>query len=329
MKRLFVILSTLVLLCLVTTAHGAAKKKAAPQKGGGSAPPLKVHTYTSGQDTFEVNSYLLETRRGVILIDTQMTVSEAKQLKERLTKIGKPLSAIIVTHPHPDHYGNVGMFAALNPSAPVYATAATIKAMRRDDPELGAYWRATYGLANTAPMVLPTSEVKKGEVITIDNLQLQFDEVNDGESSNQMLIYLPVTRALFVGDLVFSGVFANTKSGMTRAWLANLQSVVAGYPDAVTVYPGHGKSGGRELLSAQEGYLTKMRSLIKSRINLKHPHLPFDGLARKYVRDTMSTTYKEYTSHLLMDLGLQSVVAELLQEAGYRPTSTEEEEEEE
>lgn len=319
MKR-FPMMPMLVLLltfCLsIPAAQAAAKKKPTGKKG--SKPALNIRAITSSEDTFSVNSYLLETRNSVILIDTQMTIMEAVKVKEALQKTGKPLAAIFITHPHPDHYNNIGAFLTLNPTVPVYATAATIKAIQDGDPEQRRYWGRFYPGSYPTKLVLPTSVVKAGDSLVIDKLMFQIDEIDGGESHNEMLIYLPNSKDLFVGDLVYSGIHANIRERHSKVWLANLQSVIGKFTDVARLYPGHGSQGSLSLLTDQVNYLTRFRTLIQSRINLKNQSVPFDALAYQYVLETMADT-KGYTNKLLLSLSIEPLIDELLQEAGYQP----------
>jgi glyoxylase-like metal-dependent hydrolase (beta-lactamase superfamily II) len=67
----------------------------------------KIHVYSSGKLGIFANAFLVETNNGVVVIDSTLTVSESKSLKGRLDTIGKPLLAVILTHPHPDHVAGV------------------------------------------------------------------------------------------------------------------------------------------------------------------------------------------------------------------------------
>jgi glyoxylase-like metal-dependent hydrolase (beta-lactamase superfamily II) len=329
MKQTTLFLVTILSLAAFLTgapALAAERKKSASNKPK-AAPMVTVHTHSAATDTFAVNSHLLETAQSLILIDTQMTVSEATKVQELITKLRKPLVAIFITHPHPDHYNNIGYFLKNNPKIPVYATAATSNAISTDDARLRAYWSPFYRNDYPSGLTLPTRTVKAGETLTFDHLSLQFDEMGAGEASNSLLIYLPATKALFVGDLVYSGAYANIREGRSKSWLANLDMVKKKYPAVTTIYPGHGPSGKKDLLRTQAEYLTKLRDLIRSRLDLQHPRVPIASEMREQVRASMAKTYP-YMSYLLLELSLEPVIAELLAEAGYKPQPEEDEEDE-
>ena len=52
-----------------------------------------------------VNAYLIEGERQVVVVDSTLTVSGGRAVRQRVVDTGKPLSAVLLTHAHPDHYG--------------------------------------------------------------------------------------------------------------------------------------------------------------------------------------------------------------------------------
>jgi glyoxylase-like metal-dependent hydrolase (beta-lactamase superfamily II) len=79
----------------------------------------KIHTHISGEKGIFVNGYLIETANGVVVVDSALTVSESKALKAQLDSINKPLLAILLTHPHPDHVAGVTYLVTSSSSADV------------------------------------------------------------------------------------------------------------------------------------------------------------------------------------------------------------------
>src|SRR5918911_578831 len=92
---------------------------------------LQIHNYTSS-GLAPVNSWIIETKNGVVIVDTQRQFSEAKKLLNEVEKINKPILGVIITHPHPDHIN--GAAALLNGTAnvPIYSTQSTSNIMKND-----------------------------------------------------------------------------------------------------------------------------------------------------------------------------------------------------
>src|SRR5262249_23526920 len=78
-----------------------------------------------------VNSYLVHGPGGIVVVDGQLTVSDAQTVRSAIERTGKDLAGILITHPHPDHYAGAGLIAP--PAVPVLATAAVAGIIRRDD----------------------------------------------------------------------------------------------------------------------------------------------------------------------------------------------------
>jgi hypothetical protein len=66
-----------------------------------------LHMHACGEGAIFVNGYLIETGRGVVAIDSTLTESESRGFRKELEALEKPLLAVLVTHPHPDHVAGI------------------------------------------------------------------------------------------------------------------------------------------------------------------------------------------------------------------------------
>ena len=73
----------------------------------------KVHVHKSSESGLFANAYIVETNCSLVAIDATLTVSEARSFRDRLTKLGKRLEAVHITHVDPNR-GRIGL---LQPSA--------------------------------------------------------------------------------------------------------------------------------------------------------------------------------------------------------------------
>src|SRR5499426_1092414 len=100
---------------------------------GRSAEPT-IHQVTASAQGLSVNCYLVEGQRGIVAIDSALTVSDSKALRAKVDALRKPLLAILLTHGHPDHYNGVFyLIEGRRAPVPVYATAAVSKVIHESD----------------------------------------------------------------------------------------------------------------------------------------------------------------------------------------------------
>jgi glyoxylase-like metal-dependent hydrolase (beta-lactamase superfamily II) len=88
---------------------------------------------------FVFNSFIIEGVRSLVLVDTQFVLSEASMVADRIAALQKPLAAILITHPHPDHYNGLASILEKNSGTQVYATAGTINGIRETAETKRAY----------------------------------------------------------------------------------------------------------------------------------------------------------------------------------------------
>jgi glyoxylase-like metal-dependent hydrolase (beta-lactamase superfamily II) len=236
----------------------------------------QIHNYTSS-GLAPVNSWIIETENGVVVVDTQRQFSEAKNLLNEVEKINKPILGVIITHPHPDHIN--GAAALLNGTANVsiYSTQSTFNIMKNDT---GGYISLSKQLLPhneySDQVVLPNKIVKSGENITIDRIIYYFEDLGIGEAGDMMLIYLPLQKIMFTGDVVnnrmhpfFAGAVSPESRSHILEWIKQIEYVRQNYSDAKTLFPGHGQSGAaKTLLDEQFNYLNTFTSLVKQQMQL-------------------------------------------------------------
>jgi glyoxylase-like metal-dependent hydrolase (beta-lactamase superfamily II) len=235
----------------------------------------QIHNYTSSPPA-PVNSWIIESKNGVVVVDTQRQFSEAKKLLKVIEDINKPILGVIFTHPHPDHIN--GAAALLNGTAnvPVYATQSTFNVLKNDT---GGYIELSKQLLPTNEysdqIVLPNRIVKSGENITVDGITYHFEDLGIGEADDMVVIYLPSQKLTFTGDIVnnhmhpfFAGAVSPQSPSHISEWIKQIEYLQQKYPDA-KLFPGHGQSGvAKTLLDEQLNYLSTFKSLVGQQMQL-------------------------------------------------------------
>src|SRR4051794_32230637 len=98
-----------------------------------------------------VNAYLFSDRKSIILVDCLRNSEEAKSLADVIKSHSKPLTYILITHGHPDHYLGLNVMKQEFPDARIVVTKKEIK----DDIINFSAWMETVGWLEKEPAMKP------------------------------------------------------------------------------------------------------------------------------------------------------------------------------
>ncbi|MDJ0343644.1 MBL fold metallo-hydrolase [Streptomyces sp. H10-C2] len=278
---------------------------------------ISLHTYTAGETGLFVNSYLIETESGVVVVDTNLLNSDIAALKARLTAVGKPLEAVFVTHAHPDHFNGVFELTR-DADVPVYATAGVAKAIEEIADAKRAQWGPVYGEQWPAGTAYPTVELADGQTVDLGGLTLTAHEIGPAEShADSYLVATPGGGQpfAFIGDLAFHGTHPYTNDGHSGAWLAALDVITAELGDMSRLYPGHGEPADTRLFADQRRYLLHYRELIR-RLADGAPALT--DLAKAELERALTAFLPGAPLTWMIQLGADAIAAELRGDADGR-----------
>jgi len=226
---------------------------------------ISIHRHASGEGGIFVNAYLVETPNGVVAIDATLSESESKAFRAELEALGKPLLAVLITHPHPDHVAGItNLVAADTPK--IVATRAVSEVMRAIEEPKRKQWGPVYGAEWVARWTHPNTIVSNGERLSFDGLTysvLDIGSGGDAEANAVWFIEAPVSTA-FLGDLTFNGTHSYVADGHLLAWLANLSRLERLCAGMTSVFPGHGPAlAPSPLLTQQRDYLLTLAGHVK------------------------------------------------------------------
>jgi glyoxylase-like metal-dependent hydrolase (beta-lactamase superfamily II) len=265
-----------------------------------------VTIYASPEEAFLVNSFLVDTDSGILLIDTQFLVSPAKTLREKLIQTQRPLKAVIISHPHPDHFGGTAIVLEGQATVPVYAVQATYDGIKATESGKREFWTPIYKAEYPPTTLLPNKIVRSGETLVIDGLQVIIDDLGAGESSDITVIWFPQNKQLIVSDLVYNRIHPWLAEGRSESWLKQLELVKQRYKDAQMVYAGHGAAGTLALLEEQAGYIRVFRDLVFGAV--KNGQVSKDD--KKRITDQLKLLYPAYPMEGLIAYNIDGVAGE-------------------
>lgn len=245
-----------ILLLVACAAHETSEN-------GAAIPAPPVHTVSAGESGIFANAFIVEAETGVVVIDSMLTVSDARTLVDAIEATGKPLLAVLVTHGHPDHYNGLGIVTAGH-DVPIYALAEVDDVIQRDDAAKESQWKPVFGDEWPSPRKFPTLRLADGDVVSPGGLPFRVHASGPGESHFDSLWTLESSPPLyFVGDLVFHDVHSYLSDGHSREWLDSLTAFEAQADPGGTLFPGHGGPGSLALLQHQRAYLETYRATVR------------------------------------------------------------------
>ncbi|HKQ66247.1 MAG TPA: MBL fold metallo-hydrolase [Methylomirabilota bacterium] len=232
------VLALRILGGIAVAALAAACTSGGHRTAGTGSAALALDIYTADTEGLGVTSTLIYGEREAILVDTQFRTSDAEKLAARIAAKGRRLTAIIVTHPHFDHFYGASVLLKRFPGTPVFASAADVEVIKRDLAGTLAQIRARFGATDIPadiqiPLPWPSTHftVDGQSVDVLAGLQ---GDVGPGPHNN--IVWVPSLAAAIVGDIAFNQVHLSlraTDAQSRKAWIETLRSIEARKPRIV------------------------------------------------------------------------------------------------
>jgi glyoxylase-like metal-dependent hydrolase (beta-lactamase superfamily II) len=139
------------------------------------------------------------TDDGIVAIDAGTTETNARAVLSALRRISpQPITHLILTHAHWDHIGGLAGLKA--PGTQVIAQARFADELRHVN-ETGVGFRYFFGAEGPRRYeVIPDRLVSERERLTVGGTEFVLYPVHGGETDDALLIHLPASGVLFVGD---------------------------------------------------------------------------------------------------------------------------------
>jgi glyoxylase-like metal-dependent hydrolase (beta-lactamase superfamily II) len=266
-----------------------------------------IKVYASKPEAFLVNSFLIETSAGVVLVDAQFLVTPAREVKRLIAECGKPLAAVIVTHPHPDHFNGLKVILGDRSDVPIYSSALTAEGIRLTDKPKRDYWTPTYGDEYPKETLYPNRILEAGKPLKVGDTEIIMEDLGAAETSDNTILYLPRENVLIASDLIYNNVHPWLAEGHSAAWLEKLQTIKQRYSTVREVYAGHGEPGGVDAFDKQISYIEFVRRQVAA--GLAADRLSAATKAR--VSAEITSRFKGYPLEFLVGLNIDGVGGEI------------------
>jgi glyoxylase-like metal-dependent hydrolase (beta-lactamase superfamily II) len=235
------------------------------------------------------NAGIVDLGNDVLVFDTFLSLDAAAELKtaaERLT--GKTVRHVVNSHHHNDHIRGNQLFT----EATIYSTQTTRDLILQEEPrnvnrernevpeaitalkeaslhvtdsvalleiQLGLWYnQAIYTTLPDYRITPPTHIVNDSLILHGPLNRVVLKSLGGGHTKSDLFLWIPDQKILFAGDLVFNGFHPWLLDGSCDSLNSYLLQLEQYRP--LTIVPGHGRTGGPELIAHMLQYTYEIKS---------------------------------------------------------------------
>jgi len=216
---------------------------------------LEIEKFTSSEVGGWSNAYLIKAEREVVLFDVFMLKADAAKLVQAIKESDRKLTAVFVSHAHPDHFMGLEVVCDAFPGVSVLSTGNVAEDIAGDGPWITRILQQKLGKDGPGRFVVP--EVMTTRSLVLEGKELEVMEYPECESKHIATLYIPSLKAHLCSDIVYKNAHCYLQEHHLESWLKRLDELeqfVTGR--ATTLYPGHGEPGDpAELIAGTRAYL--------------------------------------------------------------------------
>ena len=208
---------------------------------------------------FMNNPAFIITDDGVVVIDPGSSVHTGNMLLREIRKVtDMPVIAVFDTHVHGDHWLGNDAIQRSYPDADIYAHHKTISMLDNGEGQrwLDLMHDMTKGATDGTSIVNASDALKGGEDLSIVGHQFQIIHQGKAHTATDIMILYKQDNVLFAGDNVTNERIIPLADASFKGSIDTIEK--AKDLEAGIVVPGHGKTGGVELLDTYQAYLTTL-----------------------------------------------------------------------
>src|SRR5712664_1086484 len=213
-----------------------------PSALAGGQQGFSIKVFTSPDDQFWTNSVIIEGVHEVMLVDAQLTRTNAARVLQEIKETKKQLSIVYITHEHADHFLGLEIFRDAYPRVRVIANSAVVDRINKVYQEKIDKWKEILGSGATSHVV-PISKFDANS-IKFESSKIEVFKNIQGDTDENTMLWIPGQRILITGDVLFNNMHVYTAETDRKArgkWLNSLNKIRELKPSVVI--PGHSKVG--------------------------------------------------------------------------------------
>src|SRR5713101_4484767 len=192
-----------------------------------------------------IASTLISGERDAVLVDTPITVEQARGLVNWVVARRKNLTTIYATHGHGDHFFGTSAVLERFPGARFVARPEVIQVMRQQaSPEsLGTFWNPRFPGQISSHLAI--AEELEGNVIRLEGHDLVSVPLGFTDTASTTCLHVPSIGLIVAGDAAYNGVHLHLSESpdqqKRQEWIAALDKMESLEPRAVIA--GHKRVG--------------------------------------------------------------------------------------
>lgn len=212
---------------------------------------------------FMNNPAFIVAEKSVIVVDPGSSVETGNMVLREISKVtDKPVSHVFNTHVHGDHWLGNDAIKQAYPDVEIIADQRMITKAKAGE---GQSWyermnNLTNGITRDTTVVYPTTATGKGKTIKAAGLTFKMHSYKQDHSGTDIMIEYVEGDALFTGDNVGYQRILGMDDGSFRD-LVKVLDLAIGLGKRYYV-PGHGDTGGVEIVKMQRKYYDTLYSEV-------------------------------------------------------------------
>jgi len=255
------------------------------------------------------NAFIVEGDNALVIVDTTLTMTDSKALKQMAVGLQKPIAGILLTHGHPDHVAGTCNIAP-NGELPIYALQSVRDLMAASEAHKHEQWSALFKDEWIPKWVYPNTIVGDGDIVRLAGLEFRVVDLGAGGDcdANSMWLLENGNVAAFVGDFIYKDHHTYMMDGSVLRWLGNLERFGPGLAKYRTIYVGHGAPTDATQVKSQTEYLI---SACQALLEATNGTAQLTEESRKRYEQLMVARYPRYGFQLTVGFSADALAKEL------------------
>jgi glyoxylase-like metal-dependent hydrolase (beta-lactamase superfamily II) len=219
---------------------------------------------SSANQNFISNAGFVVTPAGVVVIDALGSPELARRLIAQIRKVtDKPINTVIVTHYHADHvyglqvFNDAGVRIVAHTASGEYLNSETARLRLEASRQDLFPW-----VDENTKLVPPNAPINGAQKLVVGGVDFEIIPVGPSHTPDDLVVWLPQSRVLFAGDLVFRNRIPFVGQADSRQWIESLNALLK-FPAKVLV-PGHGpaSTNPKQDMTLTRDYLVYLRQTM-------------------------------------------------------------------